>query len=116
MASTIKRVTLHNARTGGTDDVPVEPHINGGSGITHYLQKTLGGKRVYYRPEEWRYMTEAERQAARIVIDDAFGPQPGKTNTEDAEAVFSRMGEQERASFLAKFAPAKGEDGKRGGK
>lgn len=74
-----KPMLVVNARQNGTGPgdtaaggarfvrVPVGENVNAGNGVHHYLLKRdpASGKQIFYSPEIWSSMSEAERKDAR---------------------------------------------------
>lgn len=95
----IMMLPLINARQGGrTVRVPNELHINNGIGATYYLamKDPTSRKPIYYAPEVWAGMSEAQRKAA---MDFTAAP-----DLESATRAERLLGDIDNAAPLVKEA------------
>lgn len=100
----IRTAPLISSTDGGTRNVPVESQVNGGQGIQFYLGKldANSGKRLFYRPEEWRVMTDAQRAEAMDHTVKVEALRVGQSLSDR----FDHANADEQAALLDKLADA----------
>lgn len=103
MAAKIRTSVIVHIATGERRRVPVDPHINNGRGASYYLGKRdpESGRRLYYTPEEYAAMSEADRKEAAD-----FTPRDlPKASGDRLMANFHNADPLERKAFLDSLVP-----------
>ena len=103
MAGKIRTSVVVHIATGEHRKVPADPHINSGYGASHYLNKRepQSGRRIFYTPEEYAAMGEADRKEAAD-----FSPRDlPRASGDRLMASFHNADPLERKAFLDTLIP-----------